>query len=99
VIKLSGPCQINAVSVGEISIDLFAPSPVLNVKFAYINTTTGYRVGSGQRSNWSEETLKSLHALVESMERDIAQAVGDVDTTTPSATRLESATTDDVPSL
>ena len=72
-----GSCKINAVEVGELTVQIIgSPTPLLTVKFAYSNAETGDRFGSGTRNaGWSELTQKRLELLVAAIEQDVAAMV------------------------
>jgi hypothetical protein len=84
MIKANGSCRIDGVEVGELSyISIGLPSPVLAVKYAYVNSTSGSRLGHGTRNTeWSETTQQRLQSLLQSIEQDIATAVFEQGTTT-----------------
>lgn len=80
--KLEGSCKIDGVEIGEISVVGLGPAPVVSVKYALCNTTTGERFGAGNRNvGWSAETMEALQALLEALERDVSGTLSDGDTT------------------
>lgn len=83
MIRSDGKCKINGLGVGEVTISLLGPLPVLSAKYVFINTESGDRFGAGNRNqNWSKETLDHLEALVHSMERDLRGDVFEAEATT-----------------
>ncbi len=71
-----GRCLIDAVEVGEISIDLFKAEPVIQAKYAYVAHDEDRRMGFGNKNTgWSSETFSRLKELIESMEQDICHRV------------------------
>lgn len=94
--------RIDGVDVGEISVNLLGPTPSINVKYAYVNSTTGEKFGAGTRLQWSDTTLAKLVELISAMEKDICVHVfGDAIVQTDVTTRLptEVPQDDEIPSL
>jgi hypothetical protein len=76
VIRTTGKCRVNAVAAGEVHVNLLGLAPAMSAKFVLVNSETGDRFGSTDRNtNWSDETMKRLAALVESMEKDAAASL------------------------
>ncbi len=74
MVKGEGSVRIDGVAVGEITINLLSPTVHLAARYAFTNSLTAERFGSGNRnSNWSSTTLEKLGELVESMEKDLCQ--------------------------
>jgi hypothetical protein len=76
MVTSDGKCKINGVAVGEATFDLLGPAPALSVKYALCSTESVLRYGAGFRNQgWSEETMKCLRTLADSIERDICSDV------------------------
>ncbi|SRR5258708_6212665 len=73
--KSDSKCKIDEVQVGEIHADMFSPPGVLTCKYAYVESKTTRRMGSGNFNQWSDETLNKFKELIELMERDISYSV------------------------
>lgn len=102
MMKADGPIRIDGVEVGEVTLNVLGSNSVLSAKYALCNTDDGARFGAGNRnSNWSDETLGLVKALVESMERDICMDVFTEGVTTASVASSSSSgsTSDGVPGL
>lgn len=73
------PSQIDSVTLGEFEVKTGEvqgmPTLSLVAKYALSVSKTGARVGSGNRSFWSEGTVEKLRELIKSMEGDIAEDV------------------------
>lgn len=76
-----GICQINAIDIGELTIEKAhsaqfggATMVAASAKYALI-VKSGERVGAGTCTSWSETTKERLRNLLESMEADICTAV------------------------
>lgn len=97
--KSTGASRIDSVAVGDVAIDMFA-GPTVNVRFAYVDSKTGGRMGSNSRNTgWSPKTLEALMIFVASAEKDICADVFEEGATTVGGEVLTDAATDGVPSL
>lgn len=86
-------CKIDGVAIGEINAELLTPPGSLNCKYAYLNSATEARMGSGHFNQWSEPTIAKFAELLELMERDIIAAMFEPDggNPYPSAPTMDSA--------
>ena len=100
MIAHDGRCRIDGVALGEVTLNLLGPEPVLTAKYALTNTVSGTRFGAGTRSHWSSDTLQRLTDLVEAMEKDCASDIFEPgDSTTLSGVSPFPSTSEDIPSL
>lgn len=70
---IRGNPRFDGLALGEGSFNFLGPTPALRVKAAFINNSTGITHGwteTGQ--GWSKDTMRALHELRESIERDLA---------------------------
>lgn len=100
MVKSDGKCKIDGVEIGDVRLHMFGTSPTLYAKYAFSNTNSGSRFGSGRRTqNWSESTWAKVRELLQSMEQDIVSELFEGEATTGSVEEKAPPTTDDVPSL
>lgn len=93
-------CRIDAVEVLEADFNFLGPVPRISAKYAYLDSKTGDRLGSGNRNQeWSAETLEKLEELIASMERDIIKTVFSGESTVDGGSGAADPTSDGVPSL
>lgn len=72
MLRGNGAPRFNGVAVGEIEVNLLGPSIHIKTTSAYTNVDTGERFGRlVKEGNWSDETMKRLLALLESLENDL----------------------------
>lgn len=80
--KSDGKCRINAIEVGEVSVNALGLTPAMVVKYALTESETGTRFGAGHMNQWSEKTISLLSELLTSIEADVAKDLfGDSGTT------------------
>ena len=96
--KSQARCRIDAVGVGELQVNLLTPHPVLEAKYALMNSETAQRMGAGNRNVWSEETMSKLFELIAQMEKDICMDVFG-EATTDSVVAFDDHFSDGVPGL
>lgn len=68
---------IDSIQAGEVEIDAISNpnSVILRGRMAFVNAGSGRRIGSMNKSSWSEETWTKLRALLDSMEQDALREV------------------------
>jgi hypothetical protein len=71
VTKGSGLCRIDAVEAGELTVDFFAPQPVMSVKYAYADSRTAQRMGFSHKNKWGDAVVAKLVELRELIEAEI----------------------------
>ena len=67
-----GTLKADAVVIGEIEVNLLAPTAKVHAKAAFVSTTTGQTHAWTTHTNWSPDTMRKLAELREAMEEDIA---------------------------
>jgi hypothetical protein len=70
-VQNDGPCRIDSVFIGEVTIDALQPSVQVVAKYGLANEESGDRFGSGNRNVWGPKTLELVQQLLDSMESDI----------------------------
>lgn len=84
--KAEGSCKINGIEVGEVSLSMFGPSPLLAVKYALTDITSGTRLGAGNKNtNWNEKVMNKLREFLSAVEEDICSDVFETGATTSSS--------------
>lgn len=63
--------RVDAVHIGELTMNNLLVEPMLEATFALCETESGIRFGRGTRNIWSDETREKILELLASMERDI----------------------------
>lgn len=97
--RSDGQCRIDGLEVLEVEFDFITSLPRLSAKYAYVNSTTGERLGSGHRNQaWSAQTLELLEGLKLSMERDVTAVLFSGENVDDGSGAVE-PTSDGVPSL
>ena len=70
---IRGTAKFDGIAIGELSANFLAPTVHMEGKAAFVNSDTGTTHGWTKSTRWSEETIKKLQELKESMERDLAK--------------------------
>jgi hypothetical protein len=68
-----GPCKIDAVDIGEVSVNLLGSNPTVMVKYALTDSKAGTRHGAGTRLVWGDDVLQKLDELLDCMEAELCQ--------------------------
>lgn len=98
--KSEGKCKVDGVAVLEVAVNLLGHTTSLSAKYALSNSESGDRFGAGNRNaNWSADTFEKLHALIDSMERDVCTDLFEGGATIGSVEEVVEDATDGVPGL
>jgi hypothetical protein len=99
--RAEGTIKIDGVEVGELKFDsIHSPTPVLSVTYAFTNSKTGDRYGSGHRNvGWSPKTLEALSALVAAIETDVCTDLFEESATISGVAQAPPDPIDGIPSL
>ena len=74
--KIDGQLKADSVEVVEVEIKVFPLNSAVAAKYAFSESKTGLRFGSGNASSiWSDSTMTKLSELIASLEADIAGAI------------------------
>jgi hypothetical protein len=76
MLKGEGLIRIDGLAVGEVSVNLLSPDIHMAVKYAFVNSLTAERFGSGNRNtDWSSETIQKLAELIQAIEQDLVRTM------------------------
>lgn len=92
-----GKCRITGIEVGEVSIDFFRVTPLLNAKYAYLVGTL--RAGSNHKNQWGQAVMAKVKELQDVMEEELGADLFDVAVATGGAETSEKPQEDQIDSL